>query len=425
MFKRHIQNKLEGYVKKYFQKHPNVKLVIVTGSVGKTSTKMAIADVLSAKYKIRTQAGNYNAELSTPLSILGIDYPTNIRSVSQWQRVFRAARLRVKSNDEPDVIVQEVGSDGPGQVPHFGTYATPDIAVVSAVSDEHMEFFKSIENVAREELSAVNFSKLGLINRDDIDGKYAEMITNANIDTYGMDSRAEFWFQQQDFQLETGYIGKIMLPGEPIETSIKVLAPSTIKAAVAAAAVGFKLGLTTDEIKRGVELIRPVSGRMNLLQGAAGSFIIDDTYNSSPLAVQNAVETLYSIDSPSRIVVLGNMNELGETSEASHRAVARLLNPNELSHVITVGKMANQWIADEAIKLGNRVEQFEKATDAVIFVRELLEQNAAILVKGSQGGVYLEELVKELLANTDDEKQLVRQSPDWLVKKRAFFEMPS
>jgi len=425
MFKKQVQKKLERFVRKYFQKHPNVKLVIVTGSVGKTSTKMAIADVLSVKYKIRTQVGNHNAELSTPLAILGIDYPTNIRSISQWRRAFKAAKLRIKSTDEPDVIIQEVGSDGPGQVPHFGTYATPDVAVVSAVSDEHMEFFKTLDKVAAEELSAVNFSKFGLINRDDIGTKYIPLVTNTNIGTYGLNAEAEYWFEQTDFHLGVGYNGKIMLPDEPVEVTIQVLAPSAIKSALAAAAVGYKLELTPDEIKRGVELIRPVAGRMNLLKGAEGSFIIDDTYNSSPLAVRNAVETVYSIDSPSRIVVLGNMNELGDTAEASHRAVGKLLNPNELSHVITVGNMANQWIADEAAKLGNDVKKFATAIDAVMFVRELLEQNAVVLVKGSQGGVYLEELVKELLANAEDESQLVRQSPDWMAKKRDFFNQPN
>src|ERR1035437_7988441 len=108
MFKKLIQKKLENYVKAYFKSHPQIKLVIVAGSVGKTSTKMAIATVLSERFRVRVHEGNHNAELSAPLAILGIEYPTSLKSISSWVFIFKAARARVRQSDDVDVVIQEV-----------------------------------------------------------------------------------------------------------------------------------------------------------------------------------------------------------------------------------------------------------------------------------------------------------------------------
>ena len=96
MFKSYIRLKLEKYVKKYFKKHPEVKLVVVVGSVGKTSTKVAIGTVLNEKYRIRLHDGNHNSELSAPLAMLGVEFPDNIRNLGQWMTVFSAVRQRIK-----------------------------------------------------------------------------------------------------------------------------------------------------------------------------------------------------------------------------------------------------------------------------------------------------------------------------------------
>src|SRR5690554_5054422 len=104
MFKNFIQKRLEKLAKKYLKKHKPT-LVVVTGSVGKTSTKMAIATVLSEQYRVRVHEGNHNTHMSVPLSILGITYPDNIRSIKSWRRVFKAAKLRIKQPKDVDIIV--------------------------------------------------------------------------------------------------------------------------------------------------------------------------------------------------------------------------------------------------------------------------------------------------------------------------------
>ena len=204
MFKSFIQAKLERAVKKYFKKHPEVKLVAVTGSVGKTSTKVAIGTVLNEKFRVRLHEGNHNSELSAPLAILGVEFPDDIRSLGQWLAVFKAVNTRIKQPTDVDVIVQELGTDAIGQIPHFGTYLTPDISVVTSVAPEHMEFFKTLDAVAAEELAAANFSKWALINRDDIPGVYAADITNPNLNTYGTTDAAEYRFDSSDYTFEIG-----------------------------------------------------------------------------------------------------------------------------------------------------------------------------------------------------------------------------
>jgi len=425
MFKKFIQNTLEKYVTKYLAAHPNIKLVIVVGSVGKTSTKVAIGTVLAERFRVRLHEGNHNAELSAPLAILGIDYPANIKSIGAWLQVFSAARKRIHDPSDVDVIVQEVGSDGIGQVPHFGTYARPHLAVVTAVSDEHMEFFKTLDAVAMEELSAANFSERALINRDDIAGKYAMDLTNANINTYGTTEAAEYSFVQEDFSLDTGFTGVFKAKNEfdvAVKTTLNVVGEHSIRAAVAAGAVGLRLGLSTDELRTGLAKIQPVSGRMHVLRGVKDTIIIDDTYNSSPLAAASAIETLYALTVPQRIAVLGSMNELGDRSAQAHEMIGKLCNPNQLAHVVTVGEEAEKYLAPAARANGCHVVSFKTALQAGAFVNKSLEDGAAILFKGSQGGIYLEEAVKNVLHSTEEESSLVRQSPEWMAKKRAFFE---
>ena len=116
MFKAIIRARLERYVKKYFKKHPEVKLVAVAGSVGKTSTKIAIGTVLSEKYRVRLHEGNFNSDLSTPIAMLGVSYPDDIRKLGHWHQTFKAMRQRIKQPTDVDVIIQEVGTDAPGQV---------------------------------------------------------------------------------------------------------------------------------------------------------------------------------------------------------------------------------------------------------------------------------------------------------------------
>lgn len=421
MFKKHIQRKLEKYTRKYITKH-KPKVILVTGSVGKTSTKLAIATVLSEKYRVRVHAGNHNTHMSVPLGILGIAYPDNIRSVSAWLKVRKAAKRRIKSKvNDCDVIVQELGTDTPGDIPYFGKYLYGDMAIVTAVSPEHMEFFKTIDAVAAEELSVSNFSRLTAINRDDIEGHFASYLQTPSITTYGLGGSAENRFLVEDKTIH-GVSGKLVLPGiADIPVKLKVASDSGVKAAIAAAVVARQLGMSPQEIAQGMGNITAPEGRMNILKGLKETTIIDDTYNASPLAVEAALKTLYGVDAPQRIAILGDMNELGDTSAAEHEKIATFCDPTHLNYLVTVGPQTEQYLAPAARARGIPVQSFADPISAGAFVHSILEKNAVVLGKGSQNGIFVEEALKILLHDTEEEWQLVRQSPAWLEEKNKQF----
>lgn len=423
MFKKLVQNKLEKYVRLYFRKHPDVKLVIVTGSVGKTGTKIAIGTVLTEKFRVRLHSGNHNAEISTPLAILGIEFPDNVKSISSWLAIFRAARERLMAPSDIDVIVQEIGSDRIGQVPHVGTYIHPDIAVVTAISPEHMEYFVTIDEVAKEELAAANLANYAIINSDDIDGRFAQYLTNPNMTTYGINTNAEYYFIEDDFTLEEGYSGNFVTKewDFSVVANVKVFGEQSLRTAVAAFAVATKLGMNKEEIARGLANIRSVPGRMNILRGVNDTIIIDDSYNSSPLAAKAALKALYSLTVPQRVAVLGSMNELGESSASEHKALGKLCDSSQLAWVITVGEQAEKYLAPAAKARGCQVKSFRTALEAGSFIHQIIEPGAVILFKGSEGSIYLEEAIKVVLHSTQDEEHLVRQSATWMKRKKAFF----
>jgi UDP-N-acetylmuramoyl-tripeptide--D-alanyl-D-alanine ligase len=423
MFKRYIQRKVQKYVRQYFSAHPEVKLVVVAGSVGKTSTKIAAATILSERYRVRLHEGNHNTHFSAPLAILGIEYPDNVKSIFAWLAVFCAARQRIRRPSDVDVIIQELGVDAPGDMAAFGSYLLPDIAVVTAVTPEHMEYFKTMEAVAQEELSVAQFSKLVIINRDDIDGRHAAFLTNANIVTYGTSGAAEYRFVDEDFEIESGHKGLFVAPEFPdgVATTAKVVGEHNLRPVIGAATIAVKLGLNAQEIAKGIAKIRPVPGRMNILRGVRQTVLIDDTYNSSPLAAASALQTLYSLQAPQRIAVLGSMNELGEMSPAEHEALGKICDPNQLAWVVTVGEEAERYLAPAARAQGCQVKSFRNALDAGGFVHQVLDDGAVILFKGSQTNVFTEEALKVVLHSAQDADQLVRQSPAWLARKSSYF----
>jgi len=423
MFKSIVSSILHHKVKKYFKTHNDIKLVVVTGSVGKTSTKHAIATVLTEGLRVRAHDENYNSEFSVPVAVMGVKYPKNPRSVSEWLEVFKAMNLRIAEPTDVDVIVQELGTDSPGDIKKFSSYLKPDIAVITAVSDEHMEFFKTREAVAKEELAVAAFSKLTVINRDDIDAKFAAFAETTSITTYGLEEGAEYRMHVEPASPLDGRIGQLFSPEfGKIPVTVQLVGLHSIKAAVAAAAVAIKLGLPAEKVAVGLGKIKPVPGRMRLLRGANDSVIIDDTYNSSPLAVAAALGTLYAIEAPQRIAVLGSMNELGETSPASHKNVGALCDPSKLDWVVTIGEDAEKYLAPAARAKGCQVKSFASSYQAGGFTRGVMKAGALVLAKGSQNGVFAEEAVKALLYDENDADQLVRQSETWMTKKQEYFD---
>ena len=208
---------------------------------------------------------------------------------------------------------------------------------------------------------------------------------------------------------------------EGIPVVMQLLGEHNVRPAVAATAVAVQLGVNADAIARGVGMLWSLPGRMQLLHGADDTYLIDDSYSSSPLTALSALQTLYSLEVPQRIAVLGNMNGLRQTAPQGHAELGGRCSPDELDWVVTVGEMANQFLAPAARRRGCQVKECRDALEAGAFVRQKLHAGGVALFKGSSGGVWLEEAIKINLRSTDDEKKLIRQSPEWLARKRDFF----
>jgi UDP-N-acetylmuramoyl-tripeptide--D-alanyl-D-alanine ligase len=408
---------LEAQAKRLRAKN-NFKIVAVVGSVGKTSTKLAIAKTLETNFRTQYQSGNYNDRLTAPLVLFGQTEP-GIFDIAAWLRVlWRNQRLLAKPYPY-DLVVLELGTDAPGQIKDF-SYLRPELTVVSAIAPEHMEFFGTLEAVAAEELEAIRFSKQVLINLDDTDRKF---LPTSPYMSYGIANKADYTLsrkQTPDWPKQS--LGLQLPGGRTYEIVTSVLGQQGAKAVLAAAAVADMLGVEATKLVSSLQNISAVPGRMQLLAGQHDSTLIDDSYNSSPLATEAALDVLYAAPAKQRIAILGSMNEMGEASPAMHRAVGAYCDPKKLDLVVTVGSQANEYLAPVAEERGCHVQPFQSPYDAGAYVKTQLQEGAIILAKGSQNGVFTEEALKQLLADPLDAKKLVRQSSFWMKKKQAQFK---
>ncbi len=394
ILKKILVKMLGSQVRRLKQKN-NFKIIGVVGSIGKTSTKLAIAQVLAADKKVRYQEGNYNDIVSVPLIFFSQKMP-EVWDVFGWLQILLQNEIQILRKYPFDIVVVELGTDSPGQIAEFRKYLHLDIAVITAVAPEHMEFFKDIKEVAEEEWSVRFFSDIVFANRDLCRVLPADF-NHDNVIFYGK----EF---DQSFKYEA------VSPVQLYSASVAILIAKNFK-------------ISDEQIKKAVSEIKSFAGRMNKLSGIKNSVIIDDTYNASPDAVKIALDTLYAFAAPQRIAILGMMNELGKTSEMEHKKIGQYCDPKLLDLVVTIGKDANAFLALEARKRGCEVYEAKNSVDAGIYVKGKIlpaqagKNGAVILAKGSQNGVFAEEALKPLLADKSDISKLVRQDEYWMNRK--------
>ncbi|HVX24324.1 MAG TPA: Mur ligase family protein [Candidatus Saccharimonadales bacterium] len=404
---------LERQVRALRARH-DFKLIAVAGSVGKTSTKLAIAELLGTQAAVRFQDGNYNDRLTVPLIFFGQPEPS-IFNIPAWLKILWSNQRAIKQSYPYQFVVVELGPDGPGQM-HAFAYLQPDLTVLTAVAPEHMAFFKTLDAVAAEETKVFDYSQVMLVNHDDV---AAEYLTDKTYHSYGLDRQADYYLSDwQPHDLKNPQATLHLDNGKGVPVTLQTLGQQGAKINLAAAAVAHELGFAEADIVKGLAAIKPAPGRMQILAGQHDSMIIDDTYNSSPLAAKAALDVLYTAQTKQRIAILGSMNELGEYSQTAHREVGAYCDPKKLELVVTIGREAGEYLAAAAEEQGCQVQRFDDALLAGDYVAGLLKTDAVVLAKGSQNDVFAEEAVKKLLANSQDAQRLVRQSSTWLAQKR-------
>lgn len=405
------------------------KVVAVTGSVGKTSTKDTIATVLSHFFYIRKSEKSFNSELGVPLTVLGC--PNGWGSAVLWlKNIFEGLALIVLPNHYPDLLVLEVGADRPGDIESLTQWVRPDIAVITRLSKVpvHVEFFSSPAQVFEEKgrlAEAVKRDGTLVLNADDEDVLAFRTLTENISLLYGLANNSDVLGTAYEIMYEgggktrrpVGVMFKVNIQNEEIAVSMKgSLGLQVVYPVLAAFAVGSALGLSSKKMLQALSAHTPSSGRMRLIPGIKETTIIDDTYNSSPVALHEALNTLDHIDAVhKKIAVLGDMLELGVYSADEHKRAGK--HVAEVADIlITVGVRA-RGIAEGALdgKMSEKkIFQFESSREAGKYLQTILKAGDVVLVKGSQG-VRMERTVEEILADPLlKEKLLVRQDAEWM-----------
>ncbi|HLD81831.1 MAG TPA: Mur ligase family protein [Patescibacteria group bacterium] len=433
--KSFIQWMLRYWTRKILKKY-KPKVIAVTGSVGKTSTKEAIYTVLSSKFRVQRNIKNYNNEIGLPMTVIGRESPG--RSVLGWISVLWHAMMLVlfREKNYPEMLVVEMGADKKGDIKYLVDIALPDVAVITSISESHYEFFGSVEEIYREKTDIIRYlgkDAYAILNVDDENTARSAKETEATVVSFGAESDAEVsalemivsgqgMGEKSEVNDIRGVSFKIQSNGSTIPVLLpKVLGKQHVSSALAAAAVGLIYKMNLIEISEALKRYDPPNGRMNLIEGIKHTLIIDDTYNSSPVSVRNALDVTSGIaleTGREKFIVLGDMLELGDISEKSHREIGKYIAGLAFDYLMTVGERARD-IAISARRAGmpeDRVFKFADAETAGKFLQGRIEEGDLILIKGSQG-VRMEKIVKELMAEPLRAKELlVRQDETWLAR---------
>lgn len=404
------------------------KIAGVTGSVGKTSTKDALYTVLSPFYFVRKSHKSFNSEIGVPLTILGLPNAWN-NPIGWLKNLLEGFLLIVFPHKYPEWLVLEIGADRPGDIAKTVEWVKPDIAVVTRLGKVpvHVEFFASPEGLFNEKRALVTALKPGgilVLNHDDEDVRAFSSYFDGNIIFYGLEPDADIFgtYYEIDYgdiyeeRKPIGFSYKADYKGEVAGVTIrKCIGRQYMYSSLAALAAGCALGLPLAKMAESFKQYEPTQGRMRIISGIKNTQIIDDTYNSSPVALTAALSTLGSMETArKRIAVLGDMLELGvHTSDAHKQAGSEAAAVCDM--LVTVGVRAHM-IAEGALAAGmdeSKILQYEDSRRAGKELEGYLERGDIILVKGSQG-VRMERVVEEIMQHPENkEVLLVRQDEEW------------
>lgn len=433
-----LQKSLEGFlcdcVRKSFEREKPL-VIAVAGSVGKTSTRAAIGVALGAGEagsRVIASPKNYNNEIGLPSTVFGCKAPG--RSVFAWIELLGKAWLtRVGLRGLlAETFVLEMGTDHPGDIAYLTSVARPHVSVLTAIGAEHTEFFGTLEAVAGEEgmvLRALPDDGVAVVNADDTlvqlivhDATYRVLSFGAAVEANARLVGTRMAIDAQnpsssglEIQLsQLGFSWNVRLTGT-------VGRPQAYAVAAAMAVVHALDGDEPHAIQRLEQNFHGMPGRMRLIEGIKHSWLIDDSYNSSPLAAFSALQDLASFplaEGARRIAAMGDMLELGPLAESSHQDVGRLVAEKGIDMLVTCGTLAH-IMADAAKAAGmpeERIFTFSESREAGRFIQSRLMPQDVVLIKGSQGA-RMERIAKELMADPlKAEELLVRHSPDWLAR---------
>ena len=341
------------------------RMIGVTGSVGKTTTKEMIASVLGVKFHTLKTAANYNNEIGTPQTLLGLS------------RAHQAA-------------VIETGMDRAGQIRYLGEMVKPDIAVITNVGDMHIEYLGSRENILKAKCEILeNLKKDGLavLNGDD------ELLNTVSLPQKtlrcGLSEHCDVRVSEVEDLGIDGIRCVVTTAKERYALSIPVPGKHMVYSAAMAAAIGEYLGETKEEIERGAAAYEPAGSRMHVITFSENRRLLDDCYNAGPQSMAASLRVL-GASGGKKAAVIGDMAELGELTERAHREIGELTKELGIDTVIAIGARAKYFTE------GNPSAQwFGSVDEAMGAVKAAFTAETAMLVKASHS-MHFEKIVEEL-----------------------------
>ena len=348
-------------IAKLYRDSFDVKVVGITGSVGKTSTKEMIASVLAQKYNVHKTQGNFNNECGLPLTIF-------------------------EMNEDHQVSVLEMGINHFGEMRKLSTVASPDICVITNIGVAHLEFLKTREGIMQEKTQMFQDMKPGgsvVLNGDDPLLSTIGPVKGSDPIFYGLDldKNAVYATDVEPLGLK-GTSCTIHLPEGSFSCVVPIPGIHMVSNALAGSAVGSKLGLTTEEIKRGIESLPSIPGRNHIIQ-TDRLILLDDCYNANPVSMKASLDVL-NMGIGRKVAVLGDMGELGPDYAALHRSVGEYAAEIGIDLVCAIGPMSKE-IAEGAASDGTKALWFETKADFLAQTKDILKDGDNVLIKASHG----------------------------------------
>ena len=365
----------------YYRKSLDIKVVGITGSVGKTSTKEMIASVLSEKYRVLKTEGNYNNEIGLPLTIF-------------------------KIRAEHEVAVLEMGISEFGEMHRLATMANPDICVITNIGLCHLENLKTRDGILKaktESFAHLKKDGIAILNGDDDKLSTIRQVGDKEPVFYGMEEKMEYREDAKKSVYATGVenLGlygmqaRIHTPEGERDVRIPIPGEHNVYNALAATAVGLSLGLSLNQISSGILKAKTIGGRTNLLNTGSMT-VIDDCYNANPVSMKASIDVLATAEGR-KIAVLGDMGELGENEKKLHYEVGEYLAKKEIDVLFCAGELSEE-IAKAAQKESKTCEVYYfKTRDALLEqLLPFLKKGDTVLVKASHFMEY-PKIVKALI----------------------------
>lgn len=357
----------------FYRQQLNIRVVGITGSVGKTSTKEFVASVLSEKYKVHKTAGNYNNEVGLPLTIFGIQ-------------------------EDDQIAVLEMGINTFGEMHRLSEVAKPDICVMTNIGQCHLENLIDRDGILRAKSEIFDFmNPKGTVVVNGDDDKLAtihEVYGKAPV-TFGMNKQNAIWADHIENRGLLGSCADIHMGDEVVHAIIPLPGEHMIYNAMAAAAVALQFGMSKEEIAAGISHVEAVAGRSHLVE-AGDKVIIDDCYNANPVSMKAAIDLLAT--APGRkVAILGDMFELGENEKAMHGEVGEYAAEKGIDLILCVGELS-EAMYQEAVGSGGNAKYYETREALEAVLNEILQQGDTVLVKASHSMAF-ENLVKCIQVN--------------------------